>query len=105
MRHRALRRLRYRLQAMGAHAVDGAGPFASDQELITALRNYFNSATAALAAPADLWDVLESRAPNRSCVARIRRRVLAAAQRFWTPLAATGGAAALASAVVCTATA
>ncbi|MDE2904156.1 MAG: hypothetical protein OXP73_14150 [Chloroflexota bacterium] len=105
MRHRALRRLRSRLQAIGAQAVDGAGPFASDQELIVALGDYFNSVTAALAVPADLWDVLESRAPNRSRVARIRRRFQAAAQRFWTPLAATGGAAALASAVVCAATA
>ncbi len=105
MRHRALRRLRYRLQASDAYAVDGAGPFASDGELIAALGDYFNSATAALAVPADLWDVLESRAPNRSRVARIRRRFQAAAQRFWTPLAATGGAAALASAVVCAATA
>ena len=105
MRHQALRRLRNRLQAIGAYAVDGAGPFASDRELIAALRDYFTSATAALDVPADLWDVLEARAPDRSRVSRIRRRFLAAAQRFWTPLAATGGAAALASAVVCAATA
>lgn len=105
MRHRALRRLRSQLQAIGADTVSGADPFASDQALITALRDYFNSATAALAVPADPWDVLESRAPNRSCLSRIRRRFLAAAQRFWTPLAATGGAAALTSAVVCVATA
>lgn len=105
MRHRALRRLRNRLQAIGAYAVDGTGPFASDQELIAAIRDYFNSATAALAVPADLWDVLESQAPNRSRISRIRRKFLAAAQRFWTPLAATGGAAALASAVVCAAAA
>ena len=104
-RHRALRRLRRRLQAIGAYTVDGANPFASDQDLIAALRDYFNSATTALAVPADLWDVLEARAPIRSRVARIRRRFQAAAQRFWTPLAATGGAAALASAIVCAATA
>ena len=105
VRHRALGRLRNRLQAIGAYTVDGAGPFASDQELIAALRDYFNAATAGLAVPADLWDALESRAPNPSRVSGIRRRFLAAAQRFWTPLAATGGAAALASAIVCAATA
>ncbi len=105
IRQRALRRLRNRLQTNGAYAVDGAGPFASDQALVDALRDYFTSATAALSVPADLWDVHESRAPNRSCVDRIRRKVLAAAQRFWTPLAATGGAAALASAIVCAVTA
>lgn len=105
MRHQALRRLRYRLQSIDASAVDGTGPFASDRELIAALRDYFASATRSLDVPAGLWDVLESRAPDRSRVARIRRRFLAAAQRFWTPLAATGGAAALASAVVCAVTA
>ena len=104
-RHRALRRLRHRLQSIDANAVDGTGPFASDRELIAALRDYFTSATTALAVPADLWDVLESRAPDRSRVSRLRRRLLAAAERFWTPLAATGGAAALASAVVCAVTA
>lgn len=105
MRHQALRRLRHRLHAIDAYAVDGMGPFASDRELIAALRDYFTLATTALAVPADLWDVLESRAPDRSRGSRIRRRFLAAAQRFWTPLAATGGAAALASAVVCAVTA
>ncbi len=105
VRHRALRRLRNLLLALGAQAEDGAGSFASEQELIAALREYFNSATAALPVPADLWDGLESQAPNQSCLCRIRRKFLAAAQRFWTPLAATGGAAALASAVVCAATA
>lgn len=105
LRHRSLRRLRLRLQAGVAYDVDGSGPFASDEQLIAALRDYFNSATAALAVPADLWDALESQAPSRSRVARVRRGILAAAQRFWTPLAATGGAAALASAVVCAATA
>lgn len=105
IRQRALRRLRNRLQTNGVYEVDGAGRFASDQALIAALREYFTSATAALSVPPDLWDGHESRSPRRSCVDRIRRKVLAAAQRFWTPLAATGGAAALASAIVCAATA
>lgn len=104
-RHRALRRLRHRLQAIATDTVNAADPFASDQALIAALRYHFNSATATLEVRADLWAVPEFQAPSRSRLSRLRRRLLAAAQRFWTPLVATGGAAALASAFVCAATA
>lgn len=104
-RRQALGQLRVRLQANGAHAADATGADGSDQVLVDALRDYFRAATAAVRVPQDLWAVLDSRAPDSSCVARVRRKVLAIAQRFWTPLAATGGAAALASAVVCASTA
>ena len=90
---------------MGADADVPPGSFATDQALVDALRDYFSAATAALRVPADLWDALESRAPGPSWVTRIRRKVLAATSRFWTPLAATGAAAALASAVICAYTA
>ncbi len=104
-RRQALGQLRDRLQAIDACATDEPGAYASDQALVDALRDYFQAAAAALRVPADLWDALETRAPHRSCVTRIRRKVLAAASRFWTPLAATGGAVALASVVLCATTA
>lgn len=101
----ALHKLRVHLQAISSNAPDQPCPYDSDQALVDALRDYFEAAAANLHVPADLWDTLETRAPQPSCVTRIRRKVLATAQRFWTPLAATGGAAALASAVVCATTA
>lgn len=104
-RREALGQLRLRLIAMGADADVPPGSFATDQALVDALRDYFSAATAALRVPADLWDALESRAPGPSWFTRIRRKVLAATSRFWTPLAATGAAAALASAVICAYTA
>ena len=104
-RRQALGQLHARLQTIGADATDEPGAYASDQALVDALRDYFQAAAASLRVPADLWDTLESRAPHRSCVTRIRRKVLAAASRFWTPLAATGGAVALASVVLCATTA
>ena len=104
-RKQALGHLRERLQAIGAYAADGPGVYASDQALADALRTYFAAAAASLRAPAHLWDALETRAQDPSCVTRIRRKVLAAASRFWTPVAATGGAVALASVVLCATTA
>ena len=104
-RRHALGQLRRRLRAIVAYPHDEPDISASDQALIEALRDYFRSATAALQTPGDLWDVFESRAPDLSCTARIRRRVLAAVSRYWTPLSATGAAAALASAVMCASTA
>ena len=104
-RRQALRQLRERLQPCKAHGADKSGVYASDQSLADALRTYFAAAAASLRAPEHLWDALETRAQHPSCVTRIRRKVLAAAARFWTPLAATGGAVALASVVLCSTTA
>ena len=104
-RREALSQLRRRLQEYGGPTHGRPEAFASDHELVDALRDYFGAATAAVRVPADLWDTLETRATETSCLTRVRRKLLAAASRCWTPLAATGGAAALASAVICAATA
>ena len=104
-RREALGQLRCRLIAIGADADVSPDSIATDQALVDALRDYFSAVTAALRVPGDLWDALESRAPGPSFVTRIRRKVLTATSRLWTPLAATGAAAALASAVICAYTA
>ncbi len=103
-RREALSQLRRRLQAISGSPGGGLGFFDSDRELVDALRDYFSTAKATLPDPDDLWDALKSRGPEPSCVDRIRRTI-AGAWRFWTPLAATGGSAALTSAVLCAATA
>ncbi len=104
-RRQALRQLREQLQPCEAHRADKSGVYASDQSLADALRTYFAAAAVSLRAPEHLWDTLAAHAQHPSCVTRIRRKVLAAAARFWTPVAATGGAVALASVVLCATTA
>ena len=66
--------------------------YSSDQDLGDALREYFAAEAPSLRAPRDLWNTLEGRLEDPRRIPRIRRKVLAAASRYWFPVMATGGA-------------
>ena len=66
--------------------------YSSDQDLGDALREYFAAEAPSLRAPRDLWTTLEGRLEDPRRIPRIRRKVLAAASRYWFPVMATGGA-------------
>ena len=66
--------------------------YSSDQDLGDALREYFAAEAPSLRAPRDLWNTLEGRLEDPRRIPRIRRKVLAAASRYWFPALATGGA-------------
>ncbi len=66
--------------------------YSSDQDLGDALREYFAAEAPSLRAPTDLWHTLEGRLEDPRRIPRIRRKVLAAASRYWFPVMATGGA-------------
>ena len=66
--------------------------YSSDQDLGDALREYFAAEAPSLRAPRDLWTTLEGRLKDPRRIPRIRRKVLAAASRYWFPVMATGGA-------------
>ena len=66
--------------------------YSSDQDLGDALREYFAAEAPSLHAPRDLWNTLEGRLEVPRRIPRIRRKVLAAASRYWFPVMATGGA-------------
>ena len=66
--------------------------YLSDQDLGDALREYFATEAPSLRAPTDLWHTLEGRLEDPRRIPRIRRKVLAAASRYWFPVMATGGA-------------
>ena len=101
---RALGQFRERLQALGAQEASGQGALCSDQALADALRTHFAETASAVRLPADLWPSIEGRLQDPSRVTGIRRKLLTAAARFWTPVMATGGAVAAASLVVGAAT-
>ena len=66
--------------------------YSSDQDLGDALREYFAAEAPSLRAPTDLWHTLEGRLEDPRRIPRMRRKVLAAASRYWFPVMATGGA-------------
>ena len=66
--------------------------YSSDQDLGDALREYFAAEAPSLRAPRDLWNTLEGRLEDPRRIPRMRRKVLAAASRYWFPVMATGGA-------------
>ena len=66
--------------------------YSSDQDLGDALREYFAAEAPSLRAPRDLWTTLEGRLEDPRRIPRMRRKVLAAASRYWFPVMATGGA-------------
>ena len=66
--------------------------YSSDQALGEALREYFAAEAPSLRAPTNLWNSLEGRLEEPRRIPRIRRKVLAAASRYWFPAMATGGA-------------
>ena len=66
--------------------------YSTDESLGDALRDYFAAEAPALRAPTNLWDALEGRLEEPRRMPRIRRKVLAAASRYWFPTLATGGA-------------
>ncbi len=66
--------------------------YSTDESLGDALREYFAAEAPSLRAPTSLWDALEERLDEPRRMPRIRRKVLAAASRYWFPTLATGGA-------------
>ena len=70
--------------------------YSTDESLGDALREYFAAEAPSLRAPMSLWDALEERLDEPRRMPRIRRKVLAAASRYWFPTLATGGAVAAA---------
>ena len=66
--------------------------YSTDESLGEALREYFAAEAPSLRAPTDLWDTLEGRLEEPRRMPRIRRKILAAASRYWFPTLATGGA-------------
>ncbi len=66
--------------------------YSTDESLGDALREYFAAEAPSLRAPMSLWDALEERLDEPRRMPRIRRKVLAAASRYWIPTLATGGA-------------
>ncbi len=66
--------------------------YSTDESLGDALREYFAAEAPSLRAPTNLWDALEDRLEEPRRMPRIRRKVLAAASRYWFPTLATGGA-------------
>ena len=66
--------------------------YSSDEALGEALREYFAAEAPSLRAPTNLWNSLEGRLEEPRRIPRIRRKVLAAASRYWFPAMATGGA-------------
>ncbi|MCY3913152.1 MAG: von Willebrand factor type A domain-containing protein [Chloroflexi bacterium] len=66
--------------------------YSTDESLGDALREYFAAEAPSLRAPSNLWDSLEGRLEEPRRMPRLRRKVLAAASRYWFPTLATGGA-------------
>ena len=66
--------------------------YSTDEALGDALREYFAAEAPSLRAPSNLWDSLEGRLEEPRRMPRLRRKVLAAASRYWFPTLATGGA-------------
>ena len=100
----ALGQLRERLQDLDAERASGQGAPCSDQSLANSLRTYFRHSASTARPPEDLWPFIESRLHAPSRLAGIRRKLLAAAGRLWTPVMASGGAVAAASILVGAAT-
>ena len=69
-----------------------APKYSTDESLGDALREYFAAETPSLRAPTNLWDSLEGRLEEPRRMPGIRRKILAAASRYWFPTLATGGA-------------
>ncbi|MDE2989499.1 MAG: von Willebrand factor type A domain-containing protein [Chloroflexota bacterium] len=66
--------------------------YSTDESLGDALRVYFAAEAPSLRAPTNLWDALAERLDEPRRIPRMRRKVLAAASRYWFPTLATGGA-------------
>ncbi len=80
-----------------------ASNHSSYQDMGRVLREHFAAEANDLRAPANLWESLESRLEPQASphpVARIRRKILAAAKHNWFPVMATGGAVAVAASAV-----
>ncbi len=100
----ALGQFRERLHDLGAIETSDQGAPCSDQRLADSLRTYFRQAAFAVHCPTDLGPFIENRLHASSRLAGIRRKLLAAAGRLWTPVMASGGAVAAASILVGAAT-
>ena len=100
----ALGQLRERLESNGAAPVTGHGALSSDLALASALRLHFQQAALGARLPSDFWTTIEGRLDDPSRLASMRRRLLSAASRMWTPVMASGGAVAAASILIGAAT-